>query len=57
MEKMNLSGHFQCLHSKPPKLDIQAAGKYDLVDALVAAISWIRLSEPQKEQTMCAYMP
>ena len=33
-------------HPQHPELDIQAAGKYDIIDALAAAISRIKLSEP-----------
>jgi len=40
-------GHLRrILNPKQPELDIQAAGKYDIVDALAAAIARIRLSEP-----------
>lgn len=35
---------------KQPEYDIQAAGKYDLVDALASAISRIRLSEPKRSR-------
>eukprot|EP00253_Pinus_taeda_P011253 PITA_11253 len=47
-EDESLSGDFL---SRPKQLeyDIQAAGKYDLVDALASAISKIRLSEPKKQ--------
>jgi serine/threonine protein kinase len=38
-------------HPKQPELHIRAAGKYDLVDALAAAISQIRLSEPKRKRS------
>ena len=39
-EDESFYGRLQSLpHPKQPELDIQAAGKYDLVDALAAAIS------------------
>jgi len=50
-EDESFYGRLQSLpHPKQPELDIQAAGKYDLVDALAAAISQTRLSEPEKSR-------
>jgi hypothetical protein len=50
-EDESFYGRLQSLpHPKQAELDIQAAGKYDLVDALAAAISQTRLSEPEKSR-------
>lgn len=47
-EDESFFGRLQSLpHPKQPELDIQAEVKYDFVDALAAAISQIRLSEPK----------
>lgn len=42
---------------KQPEYDIQAAGKYDLVDALASAISRIRLSEPKRSRLCTTTYP
>jgi hypothetical protein len=46
-EDESLFGH---LHPKQPEPDIQAAGEYDLVDALAVAIAQIRLSDPTRRR-------
>jgi len=42
---------------KQPEYDIQAARKYDLVDALASAISRIRLSEPKRSRLCTTTYP